>query len=157
MDAVEIAQVVLFARAHFSLFLGTVHVVVAAKVEDAVGKQVGELRGQAMAGLDSLPLRGGKRNGDIAEERLIGGSLDEVVRFVREGEDIRGLIDPEELVIELAHLVIAGHQDGEGSAGGNLLTSHDSGSKPVKRLDIEGGRLDHDLNGDIVGNVVVHR
>ena len=157
MDVVEVAEIVLLARAHFCLFLGAVDVVVAAEVKNAVGEQVGELRGEVMAGLSSLALGGGEGNGYVAEKRLIGGSLHEVVRFVREGEDVGWLIDPEELVVELPNLVIAGYQDGKGCLGSDLFTGHDAGGEPVQHLGIEGGCIDHDLDGDVVGNVVVHR
>lgn len=79
VDVMEVAEVVLFARSHFRFFFGAVDVVVAAEMEDAVGEQVGELGGETVARLSSLALGSREGNGDVAEEWLIGGSLDEVV------------------------------------------------------------------------------
>ena len=56
---------------------------------------------------------GRERDGDVPEERSLGEPLDEVVRLIREREHVRRFVDPEELVVHLADLVVADDEDGE--------------------------------------------
>ena len=157
VDVLEVTQVVLFARAHFRFFLGAVHMVVAAEVEYAVGEQVRDLRIEGVSRFSGLTDGGWKGDGDIAQERLIGRSLDEVVGFIGEGKDVGRFIDAQELMVELAHFVVAGHEDGERGPGADVSGGHDTGSEAMERLAIERRCLNGYFDGDVVGDFVVHR
>lgn len=84
MDEPEVAEIVLFARAHPRLLVRAIHVIVPAKVEDPVREQMGEFRVQRVAGFVRLPHGSGQRNGDVTEQLLFGHALHEIVGLIRE-------------------------------------------------------------------------
>ena len=67
VDQLQVAEVVLLARAHTRLIFGVGYMVVAAEVENPVSQQVRQLGRERMAGGFRLARGRRKRNGNIAE------------------------------------------------------------------------------------------
>jgi len=153
----QVSEVVLFAGAHARFFGGVIDVVVAAKVEDAVREEVGELSREGVTNSCCLARGSRKRDGDVPEEPVFREPLDEVVGLIREGKDIRRFVYPEELVVHLADLVVTDDEDGETGPCFDVLAGHHPHGEIAQRIAIERGSLYHDFEGDVVRQVVVHR
>ena len=82
VDMAQVSEVMLLAGAHYGFIFGTRDMVVAPKVEYAVGEEVGNLGVQGMTNGVSLALGGRQGDSDVAKELFIGHPLDEVVRFI---------------------------------------------------------------------------
>ena len=152
MHVPEVAEVVLFAGTHPRLVFSIRDVVVAAKVENTVGQEMGDLGVERMADCLSLALGGGKGDGNIPEQLLIGHALDEIIGFVRKRKDIRRLIDAEELEVHLADFFVICDKDGKRRAFFDAFAGHHAAGERLQGLNVDGWRLDDDFNGDVVRN-----
>lgn len=150
VDVAEVTKVVLFSGTHLRFVHGVGDVVVAAEMEDAVGEQVGDLGIERVAGGFRLALGRGQSNGDVPEQDLFGHPLHEIIRFVGKRKDIGGFVDAEELEVHLAHFFVVRDEDCKRGAIFHILARHYAHGEGPHRLDVNGWRLDGDLDGDFV-------
>ena len=152
VDGAEIAQVMLFARSHARLIGGAVHVVVAAEVEDAVSQEMREFSIERVTGSIGLPRRSWQGNRDIAEECLVGHSLNEVIGLIGKREDVRGLVDAKELVVHPLDFTIVDDQYREGGPIRDVFPRQHANGEVVEGGHIHRRGRHGDFYGDVVGD-----
>jgi hypothetical protein len=97
-------------------------VIITQKMQESVHHQMGEMIGEALAEFRRLTLHRLARQHDVAEQ-----AGDRRLRLeLREGEDVRRLVDAAPLPVELLLFGIVGEDDGD------LRRARDSGARPGK-------------------------
>ena len=155
MPGAEVAQVILFPRPHPRLLFRAIHVIIAAEVEDTMRQQVGEFGIQGVAKFGRLPCCCRQRNRDVTKQRFIRHALHKIIRFIREGEDIRRLVDPEKLQIHPPDFIVICNQDRHAGPIGDAFAEHHPLGKVVQRSDVQRGLVQRDFDRDIVGDGVL--
>ena len=150
VDLPKVAQVMLLTGAHPRFLVIVLHVVVAAQVKDPVGYKMRELGIERVAHGFRLPNRRRERDRDIAQQFLVRHALHEVIGLIRERQHIRWSDDPKELEVHRPNLVVIGHEDSQGSPIVDAFAVHHAFGKVVDRGDVDGRRLNRDLDGDVV-------
>ncbi len=134
MDRPEVAQIEFLPLEHSRFVLLTSDVIKATKVENAVNKEVRELRIKAVAKLRSLGDGRGQADRDVTKVvRFAAGNDELAIGIVRKSKNIGRFVHTQELSIQGANLLITHDANSKRHTPGKPLALHDTTSQIGQR------------------------